>query len=95
LNFPAQSTNYYSESNNNFPFFIAQWLSKAPVEENAQQDPQLPWFFTSVTTPLVLQSTKSGKLSNTELSTLGLCADNSAVALQFWEANGSNNYYNS
>ena len=32
----------------------------APVAENAQQEPQEPWFFTPVTTPRVRQSTLTG-----------------------------------
>ena len=32
----------------------------APVAEKAQQEPQEPWFFTSVTTPRVRQSTLTG-----------------------------------
>jgi len=34
--------------------------SKDPVDENAQQDPHVPWFFTAVTAPFYLQSTVEG-----------------------------------
>ena len=31
-----------------------------PAAENAQHDPHLPWFFTEVTAPFLVQSTWSG-----------------------------------
>ena len=34
--------------------------SRAPVVEKDQQEPQLPWFFTSVTAPCWVQSTELG-----------------------------------
>ena len=38
--------------------------------EKAQQEPHFPWFFTSVTMPLVRQSTVSAKVAATSESSL-------------------------
>ena len=40
---------------------MAAWLSIVAIEANAQQEPQLPYSLTGVTTFLVLQSTLVGK----------------------------------
>lgn len=56
---PEQSTNYYSDKigGGRVLVAIAQWASSAPTVEKVQQEPQWPWFLTSVTTPSYLQST--------------------------------------
>ena len=42
---------------------MAQRPSMLPVVEKAQQEPQLPWFFTGVTAPCCRQSQSSGTAS--------------------------------
>ena len=53
------------------------------VDENAQHEPQPPWFFAGVTTPLVRQSTEAGK----ELGCVALTTcngDESCTATAGW-----------
>ena len=42
------------------PARLASWPSMDTTAENAQQEPQVPWFFTSATRPLARQSTAAG-----------------------------------
>ena len=42
------------------PLFRKYCASKAPVEENAQDDPHFPWYLTIVTAPFLRQSIDSG-----------------------------------
>lgn len=57
LKFPAQSTSCCSENKIFRPLpRIFQWDYIAPTVEKVQQDPQSPWSFTGVTTPLLNQS---------------------------------------
>ena len=55
--FGTQSTSCYSEKLISYPDFIAHELSKTPVVEKAQHEPQLPWSLIGVTFPALTQST--------------------------------------
>jgi hypothetical protein len=57
--FLEQSTKAYSENSYIYPDLMAFKPSKAPTVEKAQHDPHYPWFLTSETAPLVLQSIES------------------------------------
>merc|ERR1711871_295547 len=62
--FGMQSTNSSSERiRGGLPVAIASADSTVSAVLNAQHEPQLPWFLTAETTPLVRQSTESGSLS--------------------------------
>jgi hypothetical protein len=60
--FGAQDTiSYGDKTGASTPFAIAMADSMDSVAEKAQQDPQPPWFFVGVKTPLLfLKSTLSG-----------------------------------
>jgi len=58
----AQSTISCGDKTGYSCFAIAQADSMLSTAEKAQQEPQLPWFFTADTIPLVsLQSFEAGK----------------------------------
>lgn len=55
----SQSTSCCSDRDISVPVFTNKPPSNAPVAENAQQEPHIPWFLTGVTAPFSLQSMAS------------------------------------